>query len=332
MSPLVAFLIVFVVLLLALIKFKVSPSVGLFAAAIIFGLMVGMPAADILNTLPAGFGNMMKSIGLLIVFGSIFGDILGESGATEELAKGMVRLFGKKNDLLALNLVGFILSIPIYFGCAYIMTAPLVNALQKISRKSMKGYVIAIFTGLMLTHSCVAPTPGPLAVAGQIGANIGWFIIWGIVVCLPASLLVGWLYANSASKGWPMHGCATDCDFVVRGGAVLSLASNGYTGVDSDGAEVDEPVIAWGKEHRHTIMLERSGNAVGGVYVAEGVEGIVYEATYEDEDGVVAWFDRGTWGSSESAADHVDDVHFAGPGVIKVQHDRRVRPTLMILR
>ena len=186
----------FVVLRLALIKFKVTPSVGLFAAAIIFGLMVGMPAADILNTLPAGFGNMMKSIGLLIVFGSIFGDILGESGATEELAKGMVRLFGKKNDLLALNLVGFILSIPIYFGCAYIMTAPLVNALQKISRKSMKGYVIAIFTGLMLTHSCVAPTPGPLAVAGQIGANIGWFIIWGIVVCLPASLLVGWLYAN----------------------------------------------------------------------------------------------------------------------------------------
>ena len=196
MSPLIAFLIVFVLLLIALIKLKVTPSVGLFAAAIIFGLMVGMPAADILSKLPAGFGNMMTSIGLLIVFGSIFGDFLGNSGATEELAKGMVRLFGKKNDYLALNLVGFILSIPIYFGCAYIMTAPLVTALQKISKKSMKGYVIAIFTGLMLTHSCVAPTPGPLAVAGQIGANVGWFIIWGIIVRLPASLLVGWVYAN----------------------------------------------------------------------------------------------------------------------------------------
>lgn len=196
MAPLLAFAIVFAVLLIALIKFKVTPSVGLFAAAIIFGIMVGMPASDILSKLPAGFGNMMTSIGLLIVFGSIFGDILGESGATEEMAKGMVRLFGKKNDLLALNLVGFILSIPIYFGCAYIMTSPLVNALQKISKKSMKGYVIAIFTGLMLTHSCVAPTPGPLAVAGQVGANVGWFIIWGLVVCLPASLLVGWLYAN----------------------------------------------------------------------------------------------------------------------------------------
>ena len=106
MSPLIAFLIIFVILLIALIKFKVTPSVGLFTAAIIFGLMVGMPVNDVLGTLPAGFGNMMTSIGLLIVFGSIFGDFLGESGATEELAKGMVRLFGKKNDLLALNQIG----------------------------------------------------------------------------------------------------------------------------------------------------------------------------------------------------------------------------------
>ena len=153
MTPLMGFLVVFVLLLIALIKFKVTPSVGLFAAAIVFGLLVKMPPATILKVMPSGFGGMMTSIGLMIIFGSIFGDFLGESGATEELAKGMVRLFGKKNDLLALNLVGFILSIPIYFGCAYIMTAPLVNALQKISRKSMKGYVIAIFTGLMLTHS-----------------------------------------------------------------------------------------------------------------------------------------------------------------------------------
>lgn len=200
MSPLIAFLIVFVILMAALIKFKVTPPVGLFTASIVFGLLVGMPIPDLLAKLPAGFGSMMTSIGLLIIFGGIFGDMLGESGATEELAKGMVRVFGRKNDLLALNLVGFILSIPVYFGVAYIMTVPLVVALQKISRKSMKAYVIAIFTGLLLTHCCVAPTPGPLAVAGQIGANVGWFIIWGVIVCLPCSLLIGWIYAVFVAK------------------------------------------------------------------------------------------------------------------------------------
>ena len=198
MSPLIAFLIVFVLLLIALIKLKVTPSVGLFAAAIIFGLMVGMPAADILSKLPAGFGNMMTSIGLLIVFGSIFGDFLGNSGATEELAKGMVRLFGKKNDYLALNLVGFILSIPIYFGCAYIMTAPLVTALQKISKKSMKGYVIAIFTGLMLTHSCVAPTPGPLARLARTSAGSSSGA--SSSACPPASSWAGCMRTSSTRR------------------------------------------------------------------------------------------------------------------------------------
>ena len=200
MRPLVAVIVVVFIMMIALIKFKITPPVALFAASIIFGMLVSMPMTDLLAKLPAGFGSMMTSIGLLIIFGGIFGDMLGESGATEELAKGMVRTFGKKNDLLALNLVGFILSIPIYFGVAYIMTAPLVVALQKISRKPMKSYVISIFTGLLLTHCCVAPTPGPLAVAGQIGANVGWFIIWGLIVCLPASLIAGWGYAELVAK------------------------------------------------------------------------------------------------------------------------------------
>ena len=129
-----------------------------------------------------------------------------------------------------------------------------------------------------------------------------------------------------------MHGCATDCDFVVRGGAVLALASAGYQGVDSDGNDVDEPVLAWGAEHRHTIRLERSGNAVGGVYVAEGVTGTVYEAFYETEDGKTVTFARGTWGSSESAADHVDDLYFSGPGVLKVLHDQLANPLTVTIR
>ena len=149
----------------------------------------------------------------------------------------------------------------------------------------------------------------------------------------PAYKKNGYLYTYGyPERGWPMHGCATDCDFVVRGGAVLSLASAGYQGVDSDGNEVDAPVLAYGAESKHTITLERSGNAVGGVYVAEGVTGTVYEAFYETEDGKTVTFARGTWGSSESAADHVDDLYFSGPGVLKVLHDQLVRPFIIIVR
>ncbi len=200
MNVLLAFVITMIVLLVVLIKCKVSPGVALFACAVLMALLCGMPLTDTLTTMTGGFGSIMTSIGLLILFGGIFGAMLGDSGGMEELAKGLLRTFGKKNDMLALNLAGFIVSIPVYFGSAYITFSPLVTSLQKLTKKKTSAYVAALFTGLLLTHCIVAPTPGPLAVAGQIGANVGWFIIYGIIVSLPASLLCGWQYANILNK------------------------------------------------------------------------------------------------------------------------------------
>ena len=200
MNVLLAFVITMIVLLVVLIKCKVSPGVALFACAVLMALLCGMPLTDTLTTMTGGFGSTMTSIGLLILFGGIFGAMLGDSGGMEELAKGLLRTFGKKNDMLALNLAGFIVSIPVYFGSAYITFSPLVTSLQKLTKKKTSAYVAALFTGLLLTHCIVAPTPGPLAVAGQIGANVGWFIIYGIIVSLPASLLCGWQYANILNK------------------------------------------------------------------------------------------------------------------------------------
>lgn len=196
MNVLIAFMITMIILLVSLIIFKVSPGVSLFLCAIAMALLCGLPLTDTLGYLTSGFGSIMTSIGLLILFGGIFGMMLGDSGGMEELAKGLLRTFGKKNDMLALNLAGFIVSIPVYFGSAYITLNPLVTSLQKFTKKKTSAYVAALFTGLLLTHCVVAPTPGPLAVAGQIGANVGWFIIYGIAVALPASLLCGWQYAN----------------------------------------------------------------------------------------------------------------------------------------
>ena len=200
MNVLIAFLITMAILLVMLIKCKVSPGVSLFACAILMAVLCGLPLIDTLNYLTSGFGSIMTSIGLLILFGGIFGMMLGDSGGMEELAKGLLRTFGRKNDMLALNLAGFIVSIPVYFGSAYITLNPLVTSLQKPTRKKTSAYVAALFTGLLLTHCVVAPTPGPLAVAGQIGANVGWFIIYGLIVALPASLLCGWQYANILNK------------------------------------------------------------------------------------------------------------------------------------
>ena len=191
-----------------------------------------------------------------------------------------------------------------------------------------------IWTPIIASNDLVKAGGGWLGLAGDQRNIRGTLAVNAGVLYLgyPAYLKMGYLYHNSAERGWPMHGCATDCDFVVRGGAVLSLASAGYTGKDSDGNDVDEPVLAWGAQKRHTIALERSGDTVGGIYVAEGVTGVVYEVSHETEDGEFVTFARGTWGSSQSAAANVDDLHFSGPGVLKVLHDQLVRPMIIIVR
>ena len=188
---------------------------------------------------------------------------------------------------------------------------------------------------LVATNDLVKGGAGSVGLAGDQRGIRGTLAVNGGELWLgyPAYKKNGYLYTyGHPQNNWPMHGCATDCDFIVRGGAVLALASAGYTGVDSDGNDVDAPVLAYGAESKHTITLERSGNAVGGVYVADGVTGTVYEAFYETEDGKTVTFARGTWGSSESAADHVDDLYFSGPGVLKVLHDQLANPLIIIVR
>ena len=198
--PLIAFLITLAMLFLALIKFKISPPIAMFCAAIVMGLLSGMKTSQVLSFISSGFGATMSSLGLVIAFGSIFGSALSASGATEEMAKGLLRSFGSKNDYLALNIAGYIISIPVYFGSAYIMLSPLLNSLQKLTKKRLASYCVSLFIGLLLTHCIVAPTPGPVAVAAQMGVNLGWFIIYGIIVSLPASLICGWLFAKVIDK------------------------------------------------------------------------------------------------------------------------------------
>lgn len=196
-APLIAvFLVTMVILFVLLIKFKFSATIALVLASMILGIASGMPLTTLSNSINGGFGGTMTSLGLLLAFGGIFGLLLTESGGTEELAKAMLRKFGSKYDTLALNLTGFIISIPVFFGSAYIMLAPLLTSMAKITRKKLPVYVIALYTGLCITHSMVPPTPGPVAVAGVLDANLGFVILYGCILGIIASLLCGWLLST----------------------------------------------------------------------------------------------------------------------------------------
>lgn len=213
------FFISLFILLFGIIKLKMDSGVMMLITALLTGILLGMPAKELVSTVAGGFGNMMAALGIVVGLGSILGGILAESGATDQLALAMLRKFGSKKANVALNGTGYLISIPVFMGPAYIILNPICTTLAKHTRKNVIGYTTALVVGLMCTHCLVIPTPGPLAVAGSLSANVGLFILYSLIVSLPASICGGILYGNYLTKKFSNSaetGDVTDDDAIAE--------------------------------------------------------------------------------------------------------------------
>lgn len=182
-------LIVLLILAVAFIvvsttKFKLHPFLALIFAAIGFGLLSGMPFAEIVNSVNSGFGDIVGHIGLVIVIGCIIGTFLEESGGAYVMAQGIVRLAGKKRVPLAMLIVGCFISIPVYADSGFVILSPLNKAITKKSGISLACTAIALSLGLTITHCLVHPTPGPVAATAILGADLGLVILIGLIVSM----------------------------------------------------------------------------------------------------------------------------------------------------
>lgn len=196
------FLLLFSVVLIILLtaKFQVHPFLALLAAALSFALLSGMEFATILESINQGFGGTLGSIGLVIVLGVIIGAFLEHSGGAFKLAEVVLKLIGQKRVHEAMALIGYVVSIPVFVDSGFIILNPLNKSLSKRAKLSLAGTSIALILGGFLTHVMIPPTPGPIAAAGIIGADIGLVMLLGIGVSA-ASLVVAIIYAKRiASK------------------------------------------------------------------------------------------------------------------------------------
>ena len=193
-------LILFLLLSIAFIvvstsKFHFHPFLALLFAALGFGLCSRMPLSDIVESINDGFGDTIGSIGIVIIAGVIIGTFLEHSGGAFAMAQKILNVIGKKHVSLAMSIIGYIVSIPVFADSGFVILTPLNKALSKESKISLAGSAMALAAGLMVTHCLVPPTPGPIAAAGILGADLGLVILLGIVVSA-FSLVVGWLFAT----------------------------------------------------------------------------------------------------------------------------------------
>jgi len=193
-------LLVSVILIIILTgRFKVNAFLVLIGVAFGYGLVIGMPALDVVKGVKNGFGGTLTSIGIVIVAGTIMGTILEKTGAALSMTDAILKLVGKKRAPLAMNIAGYVVSIPVFCDSGYVILNPLNKALAKESGTSMTVMAVALATGLYATHTMVPPTPGPIAAAGALSADLGKVIFLGLIAAIPASL-GGLLWATKVAK------------------------------------------------------------------------------------------------------------------------------------
>ena len=185
--------VVFIILLTT--KLKIHPFIALLLAAIGYGFMTGMPSELIISSINDGFGGTLGKIGLIIVLGVIIGAFLENSGGAYALAVRVLRIIGKKRVPTAMGFIGYIVSIPVFADSGFILLSPLSKGLSKKAGITLAGSTIALSLGLIASHTMVPPTPGPIAAAGILGADLGLVLLFAIPISL-LSLFVGILFAT----------------------------------------------------------------------------------------------------------------------------------------
>ncbi len=220
---LIGFAIVIFLLLFLIAKWKWHVFFALLIPIMIFGILPGVQQNNFIDAFESGFGNTLGSIGVVIVLGSIIAEALKHTGAIQVITKSMVNLVGTKRMPLALTLTGFVIGIAIFSDVAYVILNPLVHSAARTMGVGIATMSTGLVGALQLTHAIVPPTPGPLAAAAIVGADIGKTIIFGGIACFFGSI-AGW--------AWGAY---------IAGPRIATMASDEFEGVSIEDLDADGP-------------------------------------------------------------------------------------------
>lgn len=201
----IAFVIAVALMIIAISKLKIHPFISIMTISLLFAIVAGIPLVDIPGVIGTGFSNTFKSIGIVIILGALIGTLLEKTGAALKMADCVVRLVGKKNPELAMLIMGWIVSIPVFCDSGFVILNPIRKALVKRTMKSSVACTVALSMGLYISHCFIPPTPGPIAAANTLYEGIGQetnlLLVIGLgTACSILPLIVAYIFAKFIGK------------------------------------------------------------------------------------------------------------------------------------
>ena len=200
-GTLLIFAAAIILMVVAIARWKVHPFLAILGTAILLAALLGVPFADIPDVIGKGFGGVSSGIALVIIFGTLIGSVLERTGGAVALARAVERVVGKRHPRLAMMLIGWIVSIPVFCDSGFVLVSPIGKSLARWSGISPVPLMLALAAGLFASHVFIPPTPGPVAAAGMTGLenNLLLVIGLGIVVSL-LSLIPAYFFTARFGK------------------------------------------------------------------------------------------------------------------------------------
>lgn len=176
---------ILLVLVLAVSKWKMHPFIALLLAALMLGMSLGLGGEETVEVVLQGFSNTLKWIAVVVILGAFIGEVLRETGGALRISDRVVKWVGERKLPWAMGITGYLVSIPVFVDVAYIVLQPVTEALAARTKKPILVVGLALTAGLTVSHTLIPPTPGPLAVASLLEADIGrLLLINAFVGCL----------------------------------------------------------------------------------------------------------------------------------------------------
>jgi len=153
-------------------------------------------ATDAGSQVATAFGNGMAGIGIPILMAAVIGKGMLESGAAQRIVRGFQGVLGESNSDIALLGSSSVLAVPVFFDSVFYLMAPLARSMRARVGRDYTLFIVVVGAGAATTHVFVPPTPGPLAVADQIGSNLFTTIVIGLVTAIPVAIASGLIYGR----------------------------------------------------------------------------------------------------------------------------------------
>ena len=197
----IMFVVAVVAMIVAISKFKIHPFLSIMAVSLFFAFVAGVPLKEIPGTIGSGFSGTFTSIGIVIILGALTGILLEKTGAALKMADVVVKLVGKKNPDLAILIMGWIVSIPVFCDSGFVILNPIRKALVKRTQVSSVAMTVALSMGLYISHCFIPPTPGPIAAANLLGIGNEMLLVIGLGMLLSIPpLIAGYIFARYIGK------------------------------------------------------------------------------------------------------------------------------------